>query len=225
VNTKLRLVLFGPPGAGKGTQAQLLKAQVGVPHISSGDIFRHQIQERTYLGQLVAQYIEQGLLVPDETTIEITLQKILSLPSEEGFLLDGFPRNRNQAAALAKALALRSQKLDRVIYIDVSQAELIRRLAKRSLCNQCQAPHTLSQSNSEKSIKCQHCGGKLYQRPDDKPAAVRQRIQVYQKETIPTLDFYREHGLLMAVSGLGSISEVNQRVLSGLGSETVRISV
>lgn len=217
----LRLVLFGPPGAGKGTQAQLLKEQVGIPHISSGDLFRHHLQEGTPLGLGVARYVEQGLLVPDETTIDITLQVILSLSDEEGFLLDGFPRNWNQAAALEEALALRSQGLDRVIYIDVPEAELVRRLAGRFLCRQCQAPHTISEGEAEGNLRCQRCDGELYQRPDDSPEAVRRRIQVYQQETVPVLDFYRERGLLVDISGLGNISSVNQRVLAALGQESV----
>jgi adenylate kinase len=140
----LRLVLFGPPGAGKGTQAQLLKQQLGVPHISSGDLFRYHRQEGTPLGHRVAQYMDQGLLVPDEVTIDIVLEKVLSLPVKEGFLLDGFPRNRNQAEALEKALGTRSRGLDRVVYTDVPEAELVRRLGGRFICRRCQAPHSIA---------------------------------------------------------------------------------
>ncbi len=212
---RLRLVLFGPPGAGKGTQAQLLKQQLGVPHISSGDLFRYHRQEGTPLGHRVAQYMDQGLLVPDEVTIDIILEKVLSLPVKEGFLLDGFPRNRNQAEALEKALGARSRGLDRVVYTDVPEAELVRRLGGRFICRRCQAPHSIAAGAA--TLQCQHCGGELYQRADDAPAAVRQRIQVYQQETLPVLDFYRQQGLLVEISGVGGISEVNGRVLEALG--------
>jgi adenylate kinase len=149
-------------------------------------------------------------------TIDIVLEKVLSLPVKEGFLLDGFPRNRNQAEALEKALGTRSRGLDRVVYTDVPEAELVRRLGGRFICRRCQAPHSIA-AGAATTLQCQHCGGELYQRADDAPAAVRQRIQVYQQETLPVLDFYRQQGLLVEISGVGGISEVNRRVLEALG--------
>ena len=193
-----------------------MKEQLGVPHISSGDLFRYHRQEGTPLGHRVAQYMDQGLLVPDEVTIDIVLEKVLSLPVKEGFLLDGFPRNRNQAEALEKALGTRSRGLDRVVYTDVPETELVRRLGGRFICRRCQAPHSIA-AGAATTLRCQHCGGELYQRADDAPAAVRQRIQVYQQETLPVLDFYRQRGLLVEISGVGGISEVNRRVLEALG--------
>lgn len=213
----LRLVLFGPPGAGKGTQAQLLKQQLGVPHISSGDLFRYHRQEGTPLGQRVAQYMDQGLLVPDQVTIDIVLEKVLALPKKEGFLLDGFPRNRNQAEALENALETRSRALDRVVYADVPEEELVRRLGGRFTCRRCHAPHTIADAGTAATLQCQHCGGELYQRADDAPAAVRRRIQVYRQETLPVLDFFRERGLLVEICGVGDIDAVNQRMLAALG--------
>ena len=195
-----------------------MKEQLGVPHISSGDLFRYHRQEGTPLGHRVAQYMDQGLLVPDEVTIDIVLEKVLSLPVKEGFLLDGFPRNRNQAEALEKALETSSRSLDRVVYTDVPEAELVRRLGGRFICRLCQAPHTIAPIGiGAATLQCQHCGGELYQRADDAPAAVRRRIQVYQQETLPVLDFYRQRGLLVEISGVGGISEVNRRVLEALG--------
>jgi len=214
----LRIVLFGGPGAGKGTQAQLLKEQLGVPHISSGDLFRHHLREGTPLGLQAAQYLNQGVLVPDEVTIDIILEKVMSMPVEEGFILDGFPRNLRQAEALEEALARQSRGLDKVIYINVPEAELTRRLGGRFTCRQCQAPYTISSpAEAGAKLRCDQCGGELYQRPDDNPTAVRTRIEVYQRETVPLLAFYRERGLLANVPGVGNIDAVNQRVLAALG--------
>jgi adenylate kinase len=213
----LRLVLFGAPGAGKGTQAQLLNQQLGIPHISSGDLFRHHLRGGTPLGLRAAQYINQGVLVPDEVTIDIVLEKVMSVPREGGFILDGFPRNLNQAQALEEALAHQSLGLDKIIYINVPEAELTRRLGGRFTCRQCQAPHTITHPDTGATLRCQRCGGELYQRPDDNPVAVQTRIQVYQKETLPLLDFYQRRGLLVDIPGVGSIEAVNQRVLSALG--------
>jgi len=219
----LRLVLFGPPGAGKGTQAHLLRDRLKVAHVSSGDLFRHNLDNITPLGLKAAQYMNQGQLVPDEVTIDIVLDKVLSLNSEEGFILDGFPRTRNQAEALEEALASRSRGIDKVVHIDVSQEELIRRLGGRFSCRECQAPHAIDlgpSGNNEaprKDLKCERCGGELYQREDDRPEAVQRRIEVYQRETLPVLDFYRERELLLDVSGLDTIEMVNEKVLAGLG--------
>ena len=214
----LRLVLFGPPGAGKGTQAQLLKDQLKLAHISSGDLFRNNFINKTPLGLRAAEYMNQGQLVPDEVTIDIVLDKVMSLNSEEGFILDGFPRNCNQAEVLEKALAHRSRGIDIVVHIDVPQDELIRRIGERFICRDCQTPYSIDAKESQKQgLKCQRCCGELYQREDDEPEAVRCRIEVYHKETLPVLDFYRERDLLLNVSGLNTIEKVNEDVLAGLG--------
>ena len=212
--------MFGPPGAGKGTQAHLLRDRLKLAHVSSGDLFRHNLNNKTPLGLKAAQYMNQGQLVPDEVTIDIVLEKVLSLNSEEGFILDGFPRNRNQAEFLEEALARRSRGIDKVVHIDVSQEELIRRLGGRFSCRGCQAPHGIDLGLSGKpqqDLRCERCGGELYQREDDKPEAVQRRIEVYQSETLPVLDFYRERNLLLDVSGLDTIERVNKNLLDGLG--------
>jgi len=214
----LRLVLFGPPGAGKGTQAHLLRDKLNLAHISSGDLFRNNLNNKTPLGLKAAEYMNQGQLVPDEVTIDIVLDKVLSLNSAEGFILDGFPRNRNQAEVLEKALTQRSRNIDKVVHIDVSQEELVRRLGGRYICRDCQAPHNVNAMDStQKDPKCEQCGGELYQREDDRSEAVQRRIQVYNDETVPVLDFYRERDLLLDVSGLNTVVNVYQDVLSGLG--------
>lgn len=207
-------MLFGPPGAGKGTQAQLLKDRLGISHISSGDLFRQHLRQGTELGRRAAQYINQGRLVPDGVTIGIILEEVLGLPGGKGFILDGFPRTTEQAKALESALETDSRPIDKVVFINVPEEELLRRLSGRYTCRDCQAPHT--SANSEKPARCSHCGGELYQREDDRPEAVKQRIQVYQKETLPLLEFYRERGLLADVPGVGSVECVQQRVLEAL---------
>ena len=211
-------MLFGPPGAGKGTQAQLLLDQLQVVHISSGDLFRRNLQEQTPLGLKASDYMNQGLLVPDDVTIDIVLEKVLSLATQEGFILDGFPRNTNQAEVLEDALKRRSRDLDEVVHIDLPEEELVRRLGGRFSCRRCQTPHSVDLMPADgPQLKCEQCGGELYQRADDSPDAVRQRIEVYRRETMPVLDFYRKRGLLVVdVAGSGTIQAVNERVLAAL---------
>jgi len=154
----LRLVLFGPPGAGKGTQAQLLRESLNVSHISSGDLFRHHLGQGTPLGLRAKEYMNKGELVPDEVTIDIILDKVMSIPNDEGFILDGFPRNPNQAEVLEKKLSAESRGLDKVVHIDVSEPELLRRLGGRYICRACQAPHAISKGEYASGKKCDQCG-------------------------------------------------------------------
>jgi len=215
------LVLFGPPGAGKGTQAQLLTERLKISHISSGDLFRHHLQAETPLGLKAADYMNRGVLVPDELTMDIALEKVMSISSDEGFILDGFPRNRLQAKALEEALQTRARDVDKVVYIDVPEDELLRRLAGRFVCRQCQAPHSLARGGTDGSpdreLICEQCGGELYQRTDDRPEAVQTRIEVYKSETVPVLDFYRERDILANIPGVDTVEHINQRVLEALG--------
>ena len=215
------MVLFGPPGAGKGTQAQLLTERLKISHISSGDLFRHHLQAETPLGLKAADYMNRGVLVPDELTIDIALEKVMSISSDEGFILDGFPRNRLQAKALEEALQTRARDVDKVVYIDVPEDELLRRLAGRFVCRQCQAPHSLARGGTDGSpdreLICERCGGELYQRTDDRPEAVQTRIEVYKSETVPVLDFYRERDILANIPGVDTVEHINLRVLEALG--------
>ena len=210
----LRLVLFGPPGAGKGTQAQLLREHLNVAHISSGDLFRHHLGQGTELGLRAKEYMNKGELIPDEVTIDIILDKVMSIPDEDGFILDGFPRNPNQAQVLQEKLSFGSRGLDKVVHLEVSEPELLRRLGGRYICRACQAPHSIGKG--EESKKCDQCGGELYQRNDDAPAAVKKRLEVYNKETTPVLGFYRERGVLVGISGDNTVDEVNKQVLWAL---------
>ena len=212
------MVLFGPPGAGKGTQAQLLVDRLKIPHISSGDLFRHHLQNGTPLGLKAADYMNRGTLVPDELTIDITLEKVMSLNTEEGFILDGFPRNQFQARALEAALQTKARGLDKVVYIDVPEDELLRRLEGRYICRQCQAPHSIPADRpAGEELTCERCGGELYQRTDDRSEAVRKRIEVYRTETVPVLDFYRERDILAEIPGVDTTEQINRKVLEALG--------
>ena len=210
----LRLVLFGPPGAGKGTQAQLLRDRLKVVHISSGDLFRCHLGKGTALGLRVKEYINKGELVPDDVTLKIILDKVMSIPDDEGFILDGFPRTTHQANALEKKLAAESRILDKVVHLDVSEPELLRRLGGRYICRSCRAPHAIGEG--EEGKKCDNCGGELYQRDDDAPVAVKKRIEVYNAQTILVLDFYRDRGVLVDISGDGTVDEINKQVLAAL---------
>ena len=205
----VRLILFGPPGAGKGTQALYLREYLDVPHISSGDLFRYHLQQKTTLGIQASEYINQGLLVPDEITIEIILDKLLTLKPTDGFLLDGFPRTEYQAQILSERLTTKSKNIDKVIYIDVPIDELIRRLANRYICIDCQAPQQLNPSEAK---TCSLCGGELYQRADDNTDSVTTRLDIYQRETVPVLDFYRSQDLVITIDGTGPINCINKRV-------------
>jgi adenylate kinase len=157
------------------------------------------------------EYMKKGLLVPDEVTIDIVLDKVLELPVEVGFILDGFPRTLNQAEALEGALGDHSRGLDRVVFINVPDDELVRRLAGRHTCQDCQAPYP--SDGGELPARCPQCGGELYQREDDRAEAIQKRLEVYQEETLPLLDFYRQRDILADVAGEGAVEEVNQRVL------------
>ncbi|HIN35888.1 MAG TPA: adenylate kinase, partial [Dehalococcoidia bacterium] len=201
-------------GAGKGTQAQLLRDRLKVVHISSGDLFRCHLGKGTALGLRVKEYINKGELVPDDVTLEIILDKVMSIPDNEGFILDGFPRTTHQADALEKKLAAESRILDKVVHLDVSEPELLRRLGGRYICRSCRAPHAIGEG--EEGKKCDNCGGELYQRDDDAPVAVKKRIEVYNAQTIPVLDFYRDRGVLVDISGDGTVDEVNKQVLAAL---------
>ena len=215
----LRLVLFGPPGAGKGTQAQLLKERLGVEHVSSGDLFRHHLSNGTELGELARGYMNRGELVPDEVTIGMVLERIGQLPCGQGFMLDGFPRTANQARALDDSLAQANGAIDRVVHVAVADDELIRRLSNRYVCRNCQKPFTRDAETGAPPPRCNSCadGGDIYQRDDDTPEAVANRLTVYHRETAPVLDFYRTRGLLTEVAGEGSVESVNESLLHSLG--------
>ncbi len=211
----IRLVLFGPPGAGKGTQAQLLKESLGIEHVSSGDLFRHHLSNGTELGELARGYMNRGELVPDEVTIGMVIDRIDQISDADGFMLDGFPRNTNQAGALEAALRERGERLDRVVHIQVEDGELIRRLSNRYVCRACQRPYARDAETGAPPQKCAACpnGGDIYQRDDDTEAAVANRLSIYHQETAPVLEFYRQRGLLADIPGEQPIDTVHHAVL------------
>ena len=211
----IRLVLFGPPGAGKGTQAQLLKDSLGIEHVSSGDLFRHHLSNGTELGELARGYMNRGELVPDEVTIGMVIDRISGIGDATGFMLDGFPRNTAQAEALEAALEKQGQRLDRVVHIQVKDGELIRRLSNRYICRACQRPYARDADTGTPPEVCGDCpdGGDIYQRDDDTEAAVANRLSIYHQETAPVLEFYRQRSLLADVPGEQPIDAVHDAVL------------
>ncbi len=213
------IVFVGAPGAGKGTQASMVARKLNMVHISSGDLFRQALEQETELGKQAKTCMERGVLVPDEITIQMVMERLSAPDCEKGVILDGFPRNLTQAEALDSALSEPGKTIDKVIHIKATEAELIRRLSARWLCRQCQAVYNMVNSLPKVAGKCDKCGGELYQRPDDKPETVKKRLGVYFAETAPLIDYYRRQGKLSEVAGEGSMEEVTRRIVSALPEE------
>jgi adenylate kinase len=204
----VRIVIIGPPGAGKGTQARLMHERVGAPQISTGDILREAQLTGTPLGLQVRRFMEQGLLVPDEVVIGIVEERIGAPDASKGFVLDGFPRTVMQAEALDAMLDRRSIPLDAVLSVIVPDDEVVRRLSGRRVCRGCGAMfHTAFDASAQGGV-CDRCGGNLFQRDDDTEPVIRQRLSVYTKNTAPVLEHYREQGLLREIAGTGSRDDV-----------------
>lgn len=208
--------LLGAPGAGKGTQAATVSQRLGLAHIASGDLFREGVEKGTELGLLAKPYMEKGLLVPDEVTVGMIVERIEALNHDQGFILDGFPRTMEQAQALDRALGERGKALDRAVYIEVSTEELVRRLSGRWICRNCQAPYNAVSSPPRVPGKCDRCGGELYQRPDDKVETVEKRLEVYSAQTTPLLSYYRKGGKLVGVNGEQGVNEVAEELIAAL---------
>lgn len=204
------VVLLGPPGSGKGTQAKRLVEVLGTPHVSSGDLFRHHLSRETELGLLAKSYMEQGGLVPDDVTVKMVIERISRPDCEEGVVLDGFPRTLTQAEALDRALEKNGQEVTIVPLIDVSDDEVLRRLTARRICEDCGAVYNLLFNPPEEKGVCDVCGGSLYQREDDNPETVRHRLYTYYKETSPLIGYYFAQGLLVEVDGEQSVDEVHE---------------
>ena len=211
------IILLGAPGAGKGTQAAYVAQELNLIHIATGDLFRQAAEQGTELGMEAKSYMEKGILGPDEITIRMVLERISAPDGESGVIFDGFPRNLKQAEALDEALAQQDKAIDKVVYIKVSEEELMKRLSGRWICRNCQAPYNAINSPPKVWGKCDRCGGELYQRPDDTPPVIKQRLQVYFNETAPLIDFYTQAGKLLEVSGEGSIDEMGKRIITALG--------
>jgi adenylate kinase len=212
----LYIVFLGAPGAGKGTQAAVVAGELNLAHIATGDMFREAQKQETELAKQARFYMEKGELVPDGITIQMVLERISVPDCENGVIFDGFPRNLKQAEALDKALEKQGRMIDSVVYIKVSEDELLERLSGRWICRQCQAPYHMVNSPPKTPGKCDRCGGELYQRPDDKPETIKERLRVYFAETAPLIDYYDRAGKLLEVGGEGSVDDVRRRILVAL---------
>lgn len=204
------LVLLGPPGAGKGTQAELLSEWLGVPAVSTGDLFRKAMAESTELGLQAKVYIDRGDLVPDEVTVGMVRERLEKADCKDGVILDGFPRTIPQGDALEELLADMGRQLDAVLYVEVSREELLCRLGGRWTCRDCGEVYHEIYDPPEVEGVCDECGGELYQRSDDTPEAQAQRIKVYMEQTAPLYDYYSEKGLLVEIDGEQEIDAVQQ---------------
>lgn len=209
----MRLVLVGPPGAGKGTQAALLAGQYKIPHISTGDIFRANLKSGTELGLQAKSYMDKGELVPDSVTNAMVKDRLTHADTENGFLLDGFPRNVAQAEVLRAFLGERNRPLDAVVEFSIDNAEIIKRLSSRRTCKSC------GKIFASDLKKCDSCSSELYQRDDDKEDVVARRLEVYAEQTAPIVSFYRQEGLLITISALGEVGVITDNVVRALSSK------
>lgn len=212
----MHIIVLGAPGAGKGTQADILCQEMNLPHIASGDLFRQALEERTEVGLLAKSYMEKGELVPDEVTIKMILERINQPDCISGCLLDGFPRTLHQAEVLDEVLKEQGKTIDKAIYIEVPNEELVKRLNGRRLCRVCQTPYHIISSPPKAPEKCDKCGGELYQRSDDREGTVKDRLGVFFAQTVPILDYYREQSKLISVNGNLGIQGVAREIISAL---------
>ncbi|MBT2492498.1 adenylate kinase [Streptomyces sp. ISL-96] len=213
----MRIVLVGPPGAGKGTQAAFLAKNLSIPHISTGDLFRANISQGTALGKQAKAFMDAGNLVPDEVTIGMAKDRMAQEDAKGGFLLDGFPRNVSQAVALDESLKAEGQQLDGVLDLEVPEDEVVKRIAGRRTCrNDSSHVFHVTYSPPKQDGVCDVCGGELYQRGDDTEETVRRRLEVYHSETEPIIDHYKAQGLVVTISALGKVDEVTKRAMEAL---------
>jgi adenylate kinase len=212
----MRLILFGPPGVGKGTQAKLLSAKFLIPQISTGDMLREAVTAGTDLGKKAKAIMDAGQLVSDDIMIGIIRDVLGSPRCARGFILDGFPRTVPQAKALASLLVELNIKLTCVVNMEIDEAEVVRRLSSRLTCKKCGKIYSLDIDKLADPKRCPNCGGELYQRDDDKPETVRKRLRVYADSTAPVKEFYEHSGILKNVNGMGSVEDVNAAILDVL---------
>ena len=212
----MRVVLVGPPGAGKGTQAQFLASHLSIPKISTGDIFRDNVSHGTALGRRAQAYMERGDLVPDEVTIAMVTDRLADEDAQAGFLLDGFPRNVPQAETLKKMLLSLDTRLDVVLELVVDDDEVVRRLSGRRTCRRCGRIWHESFDPPAVAGICDDCGGELFQRDDDREETIRHRLEVYQEQTAPLVSFYADEGTLLGLDATGPVDEITDRALGAL---------
>lgn len=213
----MKIIMLGAPGAGKGTQAKMIAEKCGIPHISTGDIFRANIKNGTELGAKAKEYMDKGLLVPDELVCDLVVDRIQQADCEKGYILDGFPRTIPQAEALEAALNAIEQKLDYAIDIDVPDENIINRMSGRRACVGCGATYHVVFNPTKVEGKCDVCGESLILRDDDKPETVKKRLDVYHTQTQPLIDFYTERKVLVEVDGTQSMDKVFEDIMKILG--------
>ena len=213
----MKIIMLGAPGAGKGTQAKQIAAKYNIPHISTGDIFRANIKNGTELGKKAKEYMDQGLLVPDELTVKILLDRVAQDDCKNGYVLDGFPRTIPQAEVLDKALAELGETVDYAINVDVPDENIVKRMGGRRACVKCGATYHIEHVPPKKEGICDVCGEKLILRDDDKPETVLNRLKVYHDQTQPLIDFYTKKGVLKTVDGTVSTSDVFASIVAILG--------
>lgn len=212
----MNIILLGPPGAGKGTQAAFITQLKKIPHISTGDIFRSNVKEGTALGQKVKGYMDQGLLVPDEVVVELIADRLTWPDVQNGFMLDGFPRSITQADALEKTLDKMGKKIDAVINMEVDFSVLTERITGRRVCRNCGATTHIKYFTPETESKCLECGGELYQRADDSEETVKKRLVEYQEKTQPLIEYYNKKNVLININGQQDIKDVTRDIESAL---------
>ncbi|MDD2211952.1 MAG: adenylate kinase [Clostridia bacterium] len=215
----MRIILMGPPGAGKGTQADFLTKELKIPHISTGEMFRKAVKENTPLGIEAKRYMDSGQLVPDAVTVGIVKERLAEADCQKGFLLDGFPRTVAQADALDVTLRELGVKLNQVINLLVGRDALLQRLTGRRVCKSCGATYHVLYNPSAAGQKCQLCQGELYQRSDDTEATVANRLDVYEQQTAPLVAYYEKKGLLLNIAGNETVEAIAENILKVLGSE------
>ncbi len=215
----VRTILLGPPGAGKGTQAQKIVEKYGVPHISTGDIFRENIKNGTPLGKKAKEYMDKGELVPDELVIDLATSRLLEDDCKNGFLLDGFPRTVLQAEKLDEFLSKHDSKIDLVIDLVAEKEVLITRITGRRVCKACGASFHVTNIPPKKEGVCDFCGGELIQRADDTVETVTNRIDVYEKQTAPLIDYYEKAGNIVHIDGIGDLDRITADVFKAIGDK------
>ena len=210
----MRLILVGPPGAGKGTQAVALAAHYKIPHISTGDIFRANLKNGTELGKKAQSFMDRGELVPDSVTNEMVKDRLGNSDVINGFLLDGFPRNTNQAEVLDAILIEKKMPLDAALELSIDNSEIVKRLSGRRTCRNCSATFHKDVEKPKVDGVCDKCSGELYQREDDKEEVITRRLEIYAQQTEPIISYYKNAGILKNMSAIGDVSEITQKVIA-----------
>ncbi|WP_337664393.1 adenylate kinase [Suilimivivens sp.] len=213
----MKIIMLGAPGAGKGTQAKMIAEKYGIPHISTGDIFRYNIKNGTELGKEAKKYMDQGLLVPDELTVKILLDRVAKDDCKNGYVLDGFPRTIPQAEVLEEALTKLGDRIDYAINVEVPDENIVKRMGGRRACVNCGATYHIEHVPPKKEGICDNCGSELILRDDDKPETVKNRLSVYHKQTQPLIDFYNGKGVLRTVDGTVDMKDVFNAIVAILG--------